>query len=941
MDIHGEIRARLDAAMDHVGSAAATTFLLHGEGGIGKTQLLRSLLKRAALAGWRTMYTAAHDYDRDLAYATLRNVTATVENAELPADVRAISEQLRSALDELAMTGTIGAPSTELHSPPLTLFTRLVRALSFSAPVLLVIDDAHLSDEDSLMALTLAARHLVGRKLMLVFASRTAPWISGQYLHATIGHLVSEHEGTVLELHPAVGESLATLAATILGAQPEARLCGYLAERTRGNALLVQETLRALQSAGAVRIEQSRAYLVDDSPPMFSRHEALLRRVFSSTDTEFEVARHIAVCGRVDLDYLPLLAQLTGFSAQRVASSFDALVGTGALIQTTGGWYEFSHPLIGELLYEGIGPASRRTIHAAVAQHCSMGSPQLRMTQLERDRHLVEGAARGDTVAISTALRTADQVLRTSPLSAARWYERSLAVIPTGSQQIGEALSRQTIAYWKGSRPTQAISAGQRALNILQPGRSLDRTVATMVNCFNSMGQLQQADDLLAQQLPHVLNPAAYLAQRAAMLARLGKCKQARSLMSEAWEKVASCPPSDQVIAYTYLGQAECSIGTFDKLRAAVNSLEELGHNDLELPSGARTSAFESAAHNAALASDTAHSIRLLELSQESSLLAGFEDIGGQAGLARCLALFQQGQWTQAMHTIAKEAVHLEFSGLRSNLTRLRMVEFQILLGRAEFSRAQEALERTKPKIVGTSDFALWQSARARLDVAMARTLQAIPMLEQQLAHAREHGWNEVFTMASASLIEAYLASSMEHQARKLAEELSAHAQHTKMPRDQGVATVFSALCSQELGAAQLSVDTAEASGYEFLAAQGQFALALAGREVQENLSSAWKKFKKMEASLWLKRVEAAARENGVLLARTSNRSVEGGQLTEVERQLITMLAEGLSNKQLAEVLSYSNKTIEAYLTKLYRKSGYPSRVELIVAYERGDLQMS
>ncbi|HJX79267.1 helix-turn-helix transcriptional regulator [Glutamicibacter sp.] len=941
MDIHGEIRACLDAAMDHVGTGTGTTFLIHGEGGIGKTRLLRSLIARADHAGWRTMYAAAHDYDQDIAYATLRNVAATVENSELPADVRGISEQLQLALDDLAMTSTDEVTSTQLRSPPLTLFTRLVRSLSFAAPVLLVIDDAHLSDEDSLVALTLAARHLVGRKLMLVFASRTSPWSTGQALHATIGHLVSEHEGTVLELHPAAGESLAALAATILGAQPEARLCGYLAERTRGNALLVQETLRALQGAGAVRIEQSTAYLVDDSPPMFSRREALLRRVFSSTDTELEVARHIAVCGRVDLDYLPLLAQLTGFSSRRVASSFDALVGTGALSETTGGWYEFSHPLIGELLYEGIGPANRRTIHAAIAQHTSVGAPRLRMTQLERDRHLVEGAARGDATAISTALRTADQVLRTSPLSAARWYERSLALIPPGSQQIGEALSRQSIAYWKGSRPTQAIIAGQRALDVLQPGRSLDRTVATMVNCFNSMGKLRQADDLLVQQLPHVLNPAAYLAQRAAMLARLGENEQARSLMAQAWEQVSSCPPADQVIAYTYLGQAECSVGTFDKLGTAVSSLEELGHNDLELPSGARTSAFESAAHNAALASDTANSIRLLKLSQKPSLLAGFEDIGGQAGLARCLALFQQGQWTQAMHTIAQEAVHLEFSGLRSNLARLRTVEVQILLGRAEFARAQEVLERNKSHVVGTSEFALWQSAAAGLDVAMARTQQAIPVLEQQLEHAQKHGWNEVISLASASLIEAYLASSMKGQARKLAEELSAHAQHTKMPRDLGLASVSGALCRLELDEAEILVNRAKTQGDEFLAAQGQYALALAGREVQENLSSAWKKFNNMEAALWLKRVEAAARDHGILIARTSSRRAEIGTLTAVERQLVTMLAEGLSNKQLAEILSYSNKTIEAYLTKLYRKSGYPSRVELIVAYERGDLQMS
>lgn len=86
------------------------------------------------------------------------------------------------------------------------------------------------------------------------------------------------------------------------------------------------------------------------------------------------------------------------------------------------------------------------------------------------------------------------------------------------------------------------------------------------------------------------------------------------------------------------------------------------------------------------------------------------------------------------------------------------------------------------------------------------------------------------------------------------------------------------------------------------------------------------------------KRVAATARSQGIALNKWGTDPAAAGPLTEVERRPVTLLGDGLSNRQIADILSYSTQTIEAYLTRLYKKTGYNSRVELIVANVRGDL---
>ena len=63
------------------------------------------------------------------------------------------------------------------------------------------------------------------------------------------------------------------------------------------------------------------------------------------------------------------------------------------------------------------------------------------------------------------------------------------------------------------------------------------------------------------------------------------------------------------------------------------------------------------------------------------------------------------------------------------------------------------------------------------------------------------------------------------------------------------------------------------------------------------------------------------------------------GILRQWTRAAVSFVTQGLTNKQIAAVLHYSVKTIEVYLSRLYQKVGCHSRVELVLAAERGSLR--
>ena len=99
-------------------------------------------------------------------------------------------------------------------------------------------------------------------------------------------------------------------------------------------------------------------------------------------------------------------------------------------------------------------------------------------------------------------------------------------------------------------------------------------------------------------------------------------------------------------------------------------------------------------------------------------------------------------------------------------------------------------------------------------------------------------------------------------------------------------------------------------------------------RVARETLNEAAVVFESLPAPLWIERARREA-------ARIGGRVPTGAELTEVERRIAELVAEGRSNAEVARALVVSRKTVEWNLSNVYRKLGVRSRTELAAQSHR------
>jgi DNA-binding NarL/FixJ family response regulator len=93
-------------------------------------------------------------------------------------------------------------------------------------------------------------------------------------------------------------------------------------------------------------------------------------------------------------------------------------------------------------------------------------------------------------------------------------------------------------------------------------------------------------------------------------------------------------------------------------------------------------------------------------------------------------------------------------------------------------------------------------------------------------------------------------------------------------------------------------------------------------RAARATLEKAVARFAALPAPLWAGKANAE-------LARISGRTASGGELTEGERRIATLVADGRSNREVAAALFLAEHSVEKALSRVYRKLGVRSRTEL------------
>ncbi|MBE1584063.1 ATP-binding protein [Nonomuraea angiospora] len=335
----GEELSALAAALDLAVEQGPAVALVAGEAGIGKSRLLAEFA-RSLGPEVRVVEGACAELGSDgLPYAPFVTVLRRLIRVEgvLPGPYR----QIARWFPELGAADDAEGGRHRLYEEVLT----LVERVAADRPVVVSIEDLHWADPATRELLGFLARNLVQAGVLLVITYRSPENGDGQ-LGPLLSELSRRPRTTTLRLERLDRQGVGRQLAAILGAEPDAATVRRVHERSDGNPLFVE----ALARAG------------ERTPD--SLRDLLLYGPRSLPGPARELLRIASVAGgRIGH---PLLAQVAGQDGAELDALLRELVDRGLLV-TAGDGYDFRHALIRQAVYEDLLPGERARLHARYA----------------------------------------------------------------------------------------------------------------------------------------------------------------------------------------------------------------------------------------------------------------------------------------------------------------------------------------------------------------------------------------------------------------------------------------------------------------------------------------------------------------------------------------------------------------------------------------------
>jgi DNA-binding CsgD family transcriptional regulator len=383
--------------------------LVTGEAGAGKSRLVREAAATAAEAGVSVLLGRAvpsGEPYRPLVEA----LGGGLRDRPLPDDdaLRPYLPVLAALLPDAAAGGHRAEPRGGAVLGEAVL--RLLTALAGGQGALLVLEDLHWVDPDTLTVLTYLAHAAAAAPLLVVGTSRDE-----QGLPAPLLELVQVTGATVLPLGRLGPAEVRAVVESCLGGRPPEEVVAFVTEHADGLPLLVEELLTGLGSVGALDpAGRLRGPLTPAVPRTFA---ASVRQRLEDLDPGARtVVQAAAVLGR-RFDW-SLLPEVTGRPAAEVLAGLRAAVRSGLVEAGEGDEFAFRHALTRDAVADDLLPPERRALAHAAAEIVEHRDPEayalaagLRALAGEDERAARLSVAAGREAAARGALRTADLLL--------------------------------------------------------------------------------------------------------------------------------------------------------------------------------------------------------------------------------------------------------------------------------------------------------------------------------------------------------------------------------------------------------------------------------------------------------------------------------------------------------------------------------------------------
>jgi DNA-binding CsgD family transcriptional regulator/tetratricopeptide (TPR) repeat protein len=966
--------------------------LISGEAGVGKTRLASELTRQAEEAGFRVLTGQCVELGAEgLPLAplvdALRTLAQTMPREELGSVLGPAARRgLAGLLPELALdTDPPAFPGLPGEGPRKSQLLELVLGamtrLSAVKPVMFVIEDLHWADQSTLDLTAFLVRALRAAPVMLAITYRSDELHRRHPLRPLVSSWERDRSLTRFELRRFDRDEVSALLEALLGETPRPDVVDVIFGRSGGNAYFVEELADVVRSDGDPA----------DLPP--SLRDVLLTRVDALSDDAQRMLRTASVAGLSVPDRL--LAEVMGLEKAELFATLREVVENHLLAVEQGGYrYSFRHALTRDAVYEDMLPGERVELHAAYGEALSTdpdlagldGEAALPATlayhwyaALDLPRALSSAI---DAAVRATASYAADEALR--------HLERALEIwprVPDAEQRTrldraevarlaGEAALRTGAAERSKSLLANAIAALPAAAAPVRRALLLQRYAVTQ----RYLGVPQDAAATLREALAllpsgeatraHAVVLAALATAQADINDKAGSAETARQAIDAARTSSAPDVQADAEIrlglSACYLGEAEAGI---ESLRAGLRLAR-----DLDIPDTALTG-YIYLADVLELLGRHSEAVQAAAEGHQMAVRAGLTQsvYGAYLAANQVEPLVRLGRWNEAGRVITEALAAQPEGSIRAGLLQMRA---EIAAMRGQYEQAAADLSETRRAMGDLAGLQVTQptryiSALVALglgDVATARSAVAPGLASDHLLWAARYGWPVAWLAMRAEADEAEMfrvsREVIPDRIPERCEEIrrASAAMPTPAPRFLAYQALVAAEQDRAV-AAQVSQNdearpTAAAEAWRkavaawrepdepYLLAYALLRLAQAGASSGERLVAidaareAHTIAEQLGAAALAAEAAAFTRKARVSLTAGPEPPMPAGKLsrfglTDREREVALLVAEGRSNPEIAKILFISAKTASVHVSNILAKLGVGGRVEAAALINR------
>jgi DNA-binding CsgD family transcriptional regulator len=919
--------ARLEQGLADALRGEGTLLVVEGAPGIGKTRLLHEARAAASGCGLDVVTARGAALEHDFPYGVVRQLF------ERP--LAAAGEGERERL--LAGAAALAAPALESLDTGVPDFGLsvahglywLTANLAERRPLLLGVDDAHWADDASLRFLAYLARRLDDLPVCVLVTTRPPePDV------LALAELIRDAHAHALQPRELSPEAVAAMLARAFGQEPEPPFAAACAEATGGNPFLLRELIRALEADGAEPVAAATGAVRSLGPRTVSR--SLLLRI-AHLPGGAAVARAVAVlAGDAEPRHVAALAGLDGGEAGAVA---DALCGAGVL--APGRPLEFVHPILREAIYADIPETEREALHAAAARTLAAAGRPVQAVAL----HLGLAPPDGDQRAVATLRAAAAHAFaRGMPQVSVAHLQRALAESPPADERAA-IMSELSAAQLRSGRLGEAERHARESLDGAGGAVAAERRreVARAVLATGDLAGYVAEMELAAAEAGDDDLAFAIEAEMAGTGWRLPEVSGRIGAMLEQHAGASGRTPAElAVLAVLSRYRVSAAHSAQDAVRMACSALAD-GRLLASLP--AESPPYLTAVYVLIVADEFAEAERLLDLQLARARATGTV-IGFTGGMViRSILRLRAGALkdAEADARIAMNAMRaamlLHVAAPPSMAVIVEALTLQGLLDDAEEALRANGME-TLP---ATAQYARLLFSRGLLRLAQGRPAEALddlltagPLEEPAGMLNPGAPWREHAAHALSLLGRGEEAAAMSEEWLALAAAWGGASVHAGALRAAARFGDPAARLERLEAAAALLAPTGVRLEHAVTLCELGAELRRAGRRgaAAEALRRADDLAQACGAEPLVARVRA---ELGIAGARPLARRFSGADaLTASERRVAELAAAGRSNKEIAQSLFITAKTVENHLGRVYGKLGIGSRKAIAQALGDG-----